>query len=231
MLVNENNIDMKELKKGIQMILTAFNEQKEQYIKIINSLKEKIVSLEEQVNKLKEENILYQNKLYTLQKNIKCISKTIYQLREDEESAEEKNISDFDKSEKTNSEDTEKKILMKEKDKIDDFYKKYNLNKLELTKIKKISNKNQEENNFILEDNNIFRRDDDIKIKKDNSYMKNIYNNLNNKNNQSKKDSKSKISSIINDDLSINNKFFENKSDKEIKESFFDINDNINQDK
>ena len=33
MSVNENNIDMKELKKGIQMILTAFNEQKEQYIK------------------------------------------------------------------------------------------------------------------------------------------------------------------------------------------------------
>ena len=232
MSVNENNIDMKELKKGIQMILTAFNEQKEQYIKIINSLKEKILSLEEQVNKLKEENILYQNKLYTLQKNIKCISKTIYQLREDEESVEEKNMSDFDKSEKTNSEDTEKKILMKEKDKIDDFYKKYNLNKLELTKIKKINNKNQEENNFLLEDNNNFRRDDDIKIKnKDNSYMKNIYNNLNNKNNQSKKDSKSKISSIINDDLSINNKFFENKRDKEIKESFFDINDNINQDK
>ena len=231
MSVNENNIDMKELKKGIQMILTAFNEQKEQYIKIINSLKERILSLEEQVNKLKEENILYQNKLYTLQKNIKCISKTIYQLREDEESVEEKNMSDFDKSEKANSEDTEKKILMKEKDKNDDFYKKYNLNKLELTKIKKISNKNQEENNFLLEDNNNFRRDDDIKIKKDNSYMKNIYNNLNNKNNQSKKDSKSKISSIINDDLSINNKFFENKSDKEIKESFFDINDNINQDK
>jgi hypothetical protein len=232
MSVNENNIDMKELKKGIQMILTAFNEQKEQYIKIINSLKERILSLEEQVNKLKEENILYQNKLYTLQKNIKCISKTIYQLREDEESAEEKNISDFDKSEKTNSEDTEKKILMKEKDKIDDFYKKYNLNKLELTKIKKINNKNQEENNFLLEDNNNFRRDDDIKIKKkENSYMKNVYNNLNNKKNQSKKDSKSKINSIINDDLSINNKFFENKSDKEIKESFFDINDNINQDK
>ena len=113
MSVNENNIDMKELKKGIQMILTAFNEQKEQYIKIINSLKERILSLEEQVNKLKEENILYQNKLYTLQKNIKCISKTIYQLREDEESVEEKNMSDFDKSEKTNSENTEKKILMK----------------------------------------------------------------------------------------------------------------------
>jgi len=232
MSVNENNIDMKELKKGIQMILTAFNEQKEQYIKIINSLKEKILSLEEQVNKLKEENILYQNKLYTLQKNIKCISKTIYQLREDEESVEEKNMSDFDKSEKTNSEDTEKKMLMKEKDKNDDFYKKYNLNKLELTKIKKISNKNQEENNYLLVDNNNFRRDDDIKIKsKDSSYMKNIYNNLNSKKNQSKKESKSKISSIINDDLSINNKFFENKSDKEIKESFFDINDNINQDK
>ena len=121
---------------------------------------------------------------------------------------------------------------MKEKDKNDDFYKKYNLNKLELTKIKKISNKNQEENNYLLEDNNNFRRDDDIKIKsKDSSYMKNIYNNLNSKKNQSKKESKSKISSIINDDLSINNKFFENKSDKEIKESFFDINDNINQDK
>jgi chromosome segregation ATPase len=74
---NERNLDMKELQKGIQMVLAAFNEQKEQYIKIINSLKERIMSLEEEMMKLKEENSLYQNKLYTLQKNIKNISKTI----------------------------------------------------------------------------------------------------------------------------------------------------------
>ena len=90
MSINDRNIDMKELKKGIQMILTAFNEQKEQYLKIINSMKEKIISLEDQIMKLKEENNLYQNKLYTLQKNIKCISKTICQLKEDEDSIEEK---------------------------------------------------------------------------------------------------------------------------------------------
>ena len=39
---NENKMDMKELQKGIQMVLEAFNEQKEQYIKIINTLKERI---------------------------------------------------------------------------------------------------------------------------------------------------------------------------------------------
>ena len=56
---NEKNMDMKELQKGIQMVLEAFNEQKEQYIKIINSLKERIKSLEMEMLKLKEENNLY----------------------------------------------------------------------------------------------------------------------------------------------------------------------------
>ena len=42
MSINDRNIDIKELKKGIQMILRAFNEQKEKYLKIINSMKEKI---------------------------------------------------------------------------------------------------------------------------------------------------------------------------------------------
>ena len=78
------NIDIKEFQRGIQIIIEAFNEQKKQYIKIINSMNERINSLEHIVNKLKEENSFYQNKLQTLQKNIKCISKSICQLKDDE---------------------------------------------------------------------------------------------------------------------------------------------------
>jgi uridine kinase len=66
------------------MILEAFNEQKKQYINIINSMNEKMILLEQQISKLKEENTFYQNKLHILQKNIKCISKSICQLKDDE---------------------------------------------------------------------------------------------------------------------------------------------------
>ena len=84
MNIDKNDINIKELQKGIKMILEGFEEQKKQYIAIINSMNEKIDSLEQQINKLKEENSLYQNKLRTLQKNIKCISKSICDLKDDE---------------------------------------------------------------------------------------------------------------------------------------------------
>ena len=84
MIVSGTNIDIKDFQKGIQMILEAFNEQKKQYLNIINSMNEKMILLEQQVSKLKEENAFYQNKLHTLQKNIKCISKSICQLKDDE---------------------------------------------------------------------------------------------------------------------------------------------------
>ena len=155
MSIIEKNNEIKELKKGIQMILTAYNEQKEHYIKIINSMKDKISELEEQILKLKEDNSLYQNKLYTLQKNIKCISKTIYQLREDEESLEEKKYSDFEKNEKNNLNDQKENSKMKlTKDKNNEFFKKYSLNKLELNKIQRGNNKNQELNKYFKGQNN-----------------------------------------------------------------------------
>ena len=224
MSINDRNIDMKELKKGIQMILTAFNEQKEQYLKIINSMKEKIISLEDQIMKLKEENNLYQNKLYTLQKNIKCISKTICQLKEDEDSIEEKNISDTDKFDKSNSSDQEDNLIKLTKDKNNDFFRKHSLNKLELKKPVNLDN-------YFNEDNIYYNREDDIQIKKrDNIYMNNVYKTLNNKKNKNKKESKTTISNVNNDE--INTKYFENKNDKEMKEKLYENNnDNINQDK
>ena len=225
MSINDRNIDMKELKKGIQMILTAFNQQKAQFIKIINSMKEKIILLEDEIVKLKEENNLYQNKLFTLQKNIKCISKTICQIKDDEESIEEKNNSYTDKYDKSNSiEQEDNAKLTKEKNNI--FFKKHSLNKLEIKKPEKINNKIiQDLNNYF---NDYYNREDDIKIKnKENIYLNGVYMTLNNKKNKNKKESRSTISNNINEE---NN----NKSDnKEIKENSSDNNnnDNINHDK
>ena len=235
MSINERNIDMKELKKGIQMILTAFNEQKEKYLKIINSLKEKIVLLEEQIVKLKEDNNIYQNKLYTLQKNIKCISKTICQLKDDEDSIEEKNVSDTDKYDKSNSSEPEDNLIKLTKDKTNDFFKKYTLNKLEIKTPSKANHKIQQANTFFGDNNNLYSRDDDIQIKKKNNiYLRDVYNTLNNNNKmKNKKESKSSISNNVNDETS-NNKYYENKSDKEIKNNTYENNsndDNINQDK
>ena len=236
MSINDRNIDIKELKKGIQMILRAFNEQKEKYLKIINSMKEKISLLEEQIIKLKEENNLYQNKLYTLQKNIKCISKTICQIKDDEESNESKNISDMDKSDKSNSSELDQNLKIKlTKDKNKDFFKKHSLNKLEMKKTTK-NNKNQEINDYFREDNNIYRREDDIQIKKkdrnDNNYLKNLYKTINNKKYNIKKESLSGFSKIVNDDKNDYVRYTEIKNDKEIKENLYETNNNdSNEDK
>ena len=236
MSINDRNIDIKELKKGIQMILRAFNEQKEKYLKIINSMKEKISLLEEQVIKLKEENNLYQNKLYTLQKNIKCISKTICQIKDEEESNESKNISDMDKSDKSNSSELDQNLKIKlTKDKNKDFFKKHSLNKLEMKKTTK-NNKNQEINDYFREDNNIYRREDDIQIKKkdrnDNNYLKNLYKTINNKKYNIKKESLSGFSKIANYDKNDYVRYTEIKNDKEIKENLYETNNNdSNEDK
>ena len=240
MSINDKNIDIKELKKGIQMILKAFNEQKEKYLKIINSMKEKISLLEDQIIKLKEENNLYQNKLYTLQKNIKCISKTICQIKDDEESNEGKNISDIDKSDKSNSSESEENLKIKlTKDKNKDFFKKHSLNKLEMKKTTKNNNKNQEINDFFIEDNNYYSREDDIQIKKkdrndnDNNYLTKIYKTINNKKYNNKKESTSGFSKIVNDDNKNDYvRYTEVKSDKDIKDNLYENNNNdSNEDK
>ena len=237
MSINDRNIDIKELKKGIQMILRAFNEQKEKYLKIINSMKEKISLLEDQIIKLKEENNLYQNKLFTLQENIKCISKTICQIKDDEEESIEGKNSDMDKSDKSNSSELEQNLKIKlTKDKNKDFFKKHSLNKLEMKKTTKNNNINQENNNYFREDNNYYSREDDIQIKKkdrnDNNYLNNIYKTINNKKYNIKKESAGGFSKIVNDDNNDYARYTEIKNDKDIKDNLYETNNNdSNEDK
>ena len=185
MLNNENKFNVKNLDKGVQIILTAFKEQKEQYLKIINSMKQKINFLEEQIKKLKEENILYYNKLSMLQKNIKYISKTIYQLKdEDDELLDDKNISDNNNSDNV-SVVTQPKESIKEK--VDKNHKRHSLNKTDLNKNDNIIFRNKQMNKNILGDNS--DTDNDIKSNmKSNKYLKN-------KNN---KDSKKSFNSFNN---------------------------------
>ena len=202
MLIKEKKIDIEELKKAIQLILKAFNEQKVQYVKIINSLEEKISLLKKENKKLKEENNLYKKKLYTLQKNIKYVSKRIYQLRDDEESFEEKHMSDNNKNNKNNSIEQNQNLKIKlTKDNDNKFFKKIKSNKFGLNKFNTYNQKSKELNNYINKNKNFYSRDDDIQIKKkDYSYMCSIYKILNDKKIKNKEDSKTKISHSLNDD-------------------------------
>ena len=185
MLNNENKFNIKNLDKGVQIILTAFKEQKEQYLKIINSMKQKINILEEQIKKLKEENILYYNKLTILQKNIKYISKTIYQLKEDDdELIDDKNIS-YNNNSNNVSETTQQKESIKEKG--EQSYKGQCLNKTNMNRNENIIYRNKQMNKNILGNNS--DTDNDIKS----NMNKNKY--LKNKNN---KDSKQSFNSAIN---------------------------------
>ena len=78
--INESLLD-----KGIKMIILAFNEQKNEFTQSISILKSEI-------KKLKDENILYKNKLTLLQKKLNSLSKTVLLLDEDTE--ESKNEED-----------------------------------------------------------------------------------------------------------------------------------------
>ena len=76
------------LNKGINIIIQAFNEQK-------NEFSENISLLQTEIKKLKEENFVYKNKLTTLQQKLNSLSKTVLLLDEDGEETkneEEKNI-------------------------------------------------------------------------------------------------------------------------------------------
>jgi len=193
MNIDEKIVNIIDLKKGIKMILTAFSEQKAQYLKIINSMKEKIILLEEQIIKLKDENKLYQNKLFSLQKNIKYISKTICQLKDDEETNAEKNTSYMNKYDKSSSIDQDKTIKIKlTKDKNNEFFKRNSINKLEMKLSTILDKKNNELNNYYDNNNKNSNksigneytnsRDDDIQIKKkEKNDINNIYNFIKNK--------------------------------------------------
>ena len=212
MIINENNIDIKEFQRGIQMILEAFTEQKKQYIAIINSMNEKIISLEQQVSKLKEENSVYQNKLHNLQQNIKSISKSIIQLKDDEISInDENNNKKIEKKVDINLNENEgyMKSLMNKNSKKDIFEINF-LNKIENQKTKNRNNKNNK--NKYLNELNYYTRENDISVnKKDQIYMKAINKILSSRINKNKNDSKNlhnnDIKTAINKDF---NKYYEN---------------------
>jgi len=212
MIINENNIDIKEFQRGIQMILEAFTEQKKQYIAIINSMNEKIISLEQQVSKLKEENSVYQNKLHNLQQNIKSISKSIIQLKDDELSInDENNNKKIEKKGDINLNENEDymKSLMNKNPKKDIFEINF-LNKIENQKTKNRNNKNNK--NKYLNELNYYTRENDISVnKKDQIYMKAINKILSSRINKNKNDSKilhnNDIKTAINKDF---NKYYEN---------------------
>ena len=212
MIVNGTNIDIKDFQKGIQMILEAFNEQKKQYLNIINSMNEKMILLEQQVSKLKEENAFYQNKLHTLQKNIKCISKSICQLKDDEILNNDVINDNIVKNPITNKFDKDNylKIIM---DKNKDLLNIHNLNKLENQKTKNKNHKNKYINEL-----NYYTGEQDISIiKKDKIYKKAINKILNIDSIKNKTDSISIKKKDINDNI----KFNENR----IKDKLFDEND------
>ena len=212
MIVNGTNIDIKDFQKGIQMILEAFNEQKKQYMNIINSMNEKMILLEQQVSKLKEENAFYQNKLHTLQKNIKCISKSICQLKDDEILNNDVINDNIVKNPITNKFDKDNylKIIM---DKNKDLLNIHNLNKLENQKTKNKNHKNKYINEL-----NYYTGEQDISIiKKDKIYKKAINKILNIDSIKNKTDSISIKKKDINDNI----KFNENR----IKDKLFDEND------
>jgi len=76
--VYQKHINDSLLDKGIKMIILAFNEQKNEFMQSISSLKSEI-------KKLKDENYLYKNKLTILQKKLNSLSKTVLLLDEDTE--------------------------------------------------------------------------------------------------------------------------------------------------
>ena len=215
MIINEKNIEIKDFQKGIQVILEAFNEQKKQYMNIINSMNEKMILLEKQINKLKEENAFYQNKLHTLQKNIKCISKSISQLKDDEilnnEEINDNSSNNADKNVKNSSFDKNNYLkLISDKNK--DLQKIHNLNKIDAQNARNKNHKNKYINEL-----NYYTREEDISINKKNKiYMKAINKILNNNIIKNKNNLMNINDKIINDNI----KFYENrKKDKLINES------------
>ena len=211
MNIDKNDINIKELQKGIKIILEGFEEQKKQYIAIINSMNEKIDSLEQQINKLKKENSLYQNKLRTLQKNIKCISKSICDLKDDEILINDENKKNeiLDKEIKNNNlmENENYLELLKEKNKANDSFRIHK-NKFEIMK-----NKNTNHINKFFNDFNYYIKDEgNTENRQDKVYMKAINKILNNKIKKDKSDLKKMNNKAINENI----KYFEKKEKDEI---------------
>lgn len=75
---NNEEVQQSLLDKGVEIIISAFNEQKNEFTKAI-------YELETENNKLKEENNIYKNKLSILHKKLSKISKTFCDLDIDDE--------------------------------------------------------------------------------------------------------------------------------------------------
>ena len=214
---NDNSINKKDFDKGVNMIMIAFKQQKEQYLNIIHSLKEKIIILEEQIKKLKEVNFLYKNKLNSVQKNIKNISFSICQIKEDEKS--NKNEDEHLKHNIYN----EIKQIKKDKNEKEKKYRRQSLNKSEL---KNLLYNNEEINKMLIERKNI-NAEDDIEInniKKQRLIKNNMLKNLYDKKIKNKNSIINISNSLRNND--INNKIFENKSERLYNKNLYDINGN-----
>ena len=110
----KNNEELQQtlLNKGIEIILSAFNEQKKEY-------KKTIYELEKENSKLKEENNIYKNKLSILHKKLSKISKTFCDIDMEDEEAKVQanenlnNISNYMKETGKNTCPNRKSVLYK----------------------------------------------------------------------------------------------------------------------
>lgn len=216
---NKDNLkNFNEFEKGIQIILIAFQQQKKNYLNIIKAMQNKITILEEELKKIKDINIIYKNKLNSIKKNIKHISTTICQLKE-----EEINDTIFDNLNLINNisdENKENKINTKIKEKNHERQKRHSFNKYEL---KKLLYKNDDLNQIFTE-----KRDnlnEDLKIKRNikNNLLKNLYG----KTIKYKKNSTISITNGTKKNNVINKICFDNKSERlNNKKNLYDIDGN-----
>ena len=218
---NTNIINTKDFEKGVKMILNAFKQQKDKYLNIIKSMQEKINILEDEIKKLQEVNIIYKNKLNSIQKNIKHISSTICQLKEEEKDDflfdnlnTEKNISNENKENIINKKE-------KSKEKNNKIHKRHSFNKYEL---KKILYENNDLNKIFTDKRENI--DENIKTYRSKKIVKNnILKNLYNSKNKNKRKSIISISNGVNNNKS-NRLCLDNKSESLNKKDLYNIDGN-----
>ena len=218
---NTNIINTKDFEKGVKMILNAFKQQKDKYLNIIKSMQEKINILEDEIKKLQEVNVIYKNKLNSIQKNIKHISNTICQLKDEERDDflldnlnTEKNISNKNKENIINKKE-------KSKEKNNKIHKRHSFNKYEL---KKILYENNDLNKIFTDKRENI--DENIKTYRSKNHVKNnILKNLYNSKNRNKKKFIISISNGVNNNKS-NRLCLDNKSESLNKKDLYNIDGN-----
>ena len=222
--MNKNEkLNIKELDKGVEMISMAFTQQKQQYLTIIDSLKEKIILLEKQIMQLKNENIVYKNKINSIQKNIRHISSSICRLKEDE-NTDINNDNDNDIKEKKDISEVKHNIKRKiSKEKNNSHYNRKSLNKYQL---KRFLHQNYKSFNNFSERKEI--EDFDIKMRNKRQYYikKNTLKNYYNIKKRNKKYSLNNICNDINNNDITNNIILDNKTERLNKKNLYDINGN-----